>query len=93
MSSMEIIFWGKYHQWFSWQHFIIIDKYLTKPRPVEGCPIGTFDGISTCFCEDHCSWEICKLDKAPSSCLPDKNFHWSWDSESLYWRTKDSGKY
>ena len=41
---------------------------IPKP-PVTGCPPGTFNGIDTCFCEDHCSWETCRLMYPPSNCI------------------------
>ena len=44
------------------------------PKPsktgwMEKCPPGTFNGRHTCFCEDHCSWETCRLINPPSNCI------------------------
>ena len=46
----------------------INEKSIPK-IPDNGCPSGTFKGIDTCFCEDHCSWEICRLTNPPKECL------------------------
>ena len=60
-------------------------------RPSSGCPKGTVEGITTCFCEDHCSWEVCRLDRPPYRCLPRINTAWVWDSEKLFWTAQETG--
>ena len=45
----------------------------------------------TCFCEDHCSWEVCRLDRPPYRCLPRINTAWVWDSEKLFWTAQETG--
>ena len=67
-------------------------SFQTKPRPASGCPEGTIDGLSSCFCEDHCSWEVCRLDEAPNTCLPE-NFVWVFDTENHLWKSQHSGKF
>lgn len=52
-------------------------------RPSDGCPEGTFEGIETCFCKDHCSWRICRLNDPPRDCP--KVMSWQWDSLGLHW--------
>ena len=53
---------------------------LIPQRPNSGCPMGTFDSVSTCYCEDHCSWESCKLFHPPQYCLEHMNGDavWGW---------------
>ena len=46
-----------------------INKKSIPKIPDNGCPSGTFKGIDTCFCEDHCNWEICRLTNPPKDCL------------------------
>ena len=52
-------------------------------RPNDGCPVGTVDGISTCFCSDHCSWNTCRLKIPPNECTSVAS--WRWDSQRLHW--------
>ena len=64
---------------------------LIPPRPSKGCPRGTIDGVFTCFCEDHCSWDMCRLNEPPELCLEntfsscDSCSSWEWDSIRNYW--------
>ena len=65
-------------------------------RPLDGCPIGTDecngDGCpNTCFCEDHCSWKICKLEKPPKNCLMHTNRKWHYNQRNYYWETTWKG--
>ena len=55
--------------------------------PFGGCPPGTFKGINTCFCEDHCSWEICRLINPPNGCLSriETEAYWLWDNNEDVW--------
>ena len=55
--------------------------------PESGCPLGTFKGIDTCFCEDHCSWEICRLINPPYGCLSriGVEVYWLWDNNEDAW--------
>ena len=58
------------------------------PRPnATGCPVGTFNSLYTCFCEDHCSWETCRLSHPPQNCLSKiiGEAVWAWDSGSDAW--------
>ena len=57
------------------------------PRPTaNGCPKGTFSNLQTCFCEDHCSWETCRLLNPPQNCLSSMdNTAWAWDSIHDAW--------
>ena len=54
--------------------------------PHEKCPFESASNRFTCFCEDHCSLEICRLDQPPERCLPNKDTAWIWDVNLLYWR-------
>ena len=60
---------------------------MIPPRPPNGCPEGTFDGATTCYCEDHCSWEVCRLLNPPLNCLLSMqgDAFWSWDLIRKSW--------
>ena len=53
--------------------------------------MGTYEGKSTCFCEDHCSWNLCRLDQPNQNCLRklsttlQNNVTWKWNSNENYW--------
>ena len=81
---------------------------LAAGIPPRGCPLGTYgfgihdcnedhdlecDVPNTCFCEDHCSWKRCKIDKPPQSCLAHAKREWVYNLERKYWRTALKGKY
>ena len=61
-------------------------------RPSSGCPNGTLEGLTTCFCEDHCSWEQCRLETPPNNCLPRTNTAWIWDLEKKFWGAIETSK-
>ena len=61
----------------------IANQSLTPMRPIDGCPKGTIDGISTCFCEDHCSWKICRLNDPPIGCP--RVISWQWNPTGIHW--------
>ena len=44
--------------------------------------------IYTCLCEDHCTWESCRLYDVPDECLVGTNSTWFWDSIKLTWVAK-----
>ena len=67
------------------------------PLPIE-CPSNTYgcSGDScnrpqSCFCEEHCSWEICRLVEYPEMCLKDVNSFWNWDATKLGWVAQIEG--
>ena len=64
----------------------IINAMIPK-RPDNGCPSGTINGLETCFCEDHCSWKICRLINPPFNCLPktDDEIAWAWNVTQNAW--------
>ena len=39
----------------------------------------------TCFCEDHCSFEKCRLDEPPYDCLRGKLVEWIKNPEKHFW--------
>ena len=55
------------------------------------CPKGTLDGKSSCFCEDHCSWNVCRLSKPSKYCGTSLRNPWSWDTSRNHWVAQ--GKY
>ena len=65
-----------------------MDATIIAPRPTDGCPINTIDGIDTCFCEDHCSWNKCRLAKPPNKCLENTVFEWKWNLVENHWTAK-----
>ena len=84
-------------------HFCMVLD-LAADIPPGGCPLGSYgfgihddckfecDAPKTCFCEDHCSWKRCKIDKPPQSCLAHANREWIYNPEGKYWRTNLKGK-
>ena len=60
---------------------------MIPPRPYDDCPEGTFNGATTCYCEDHCSWEACRFPHPPHNCLSsmNKDTVWAWDSVKKFW--------
>ena len=81
---------------------------LAADIPPGGCPFGSYgfgthdceyegadtkcDAPNTCFCEEHCSWKRCKIDKPPQSCLQHAKREWVYNPERKYWRTNLKGK-
>ena len=33
-----------------------------------------------CSCNDHCSWDMCRLSEPPKDCLLGANSEWKWDN-------------
>ena len=63
----------------------MIDPDLIPKRPSTGCPEGTFDGETTCFCEDHCSWNVCRLQFPPDYCSTSQKSPWAWNTQGKFW--------
>ena len=49
-----------------------------------GCP-------NTCFCEEHCSWEKCRLEEPPKGCIESLGGVWVKNSVENYWTAKFIG--
>ena len=64
------------------------NQSLVPIRPNDGCPKGTIDGITTCFCEDHCSWNVCRLKHPPINCP--MVMSWRWYSEGMHWMAQSN---
>ena len=64
-----------------------INESLIPKPPADGCPQGTFNSLNTCYCEDHCSWETCRLLNPPQNCLSNiaNESVWAWDSQKDVW--------
>ena len=64
-----------------------IEHEMIPKKPSSGCPDGTFDGASTCYCEDHCSWESCRLVFPPKSCWSSSQGEkiWAWNQVNNAW--------
>ena len=55
----------------------------------DGCPKNTLYkvlyGLGSCRCEDHCSWELCRLTVPPKQCIIDTYSVWQWDDKIRAW--------
>ena len=49
-----------------------------------GCP-------NTCFCEEHCSWEKCRLEEPPKDCLEKLGGVWVKHYVENYWIAEFTG--
>ena len=54
-----------------------------------GCPIGTTDGITTCFCDKYCSWDVCRVHQPPEGCPLVHS--WEWNPDQKYWFARTKG--
>ena len=68
-------------------------------RPENGCPTTNFgcygndcNHPNKCFCEEHCSWDMCRLFEPPDMCLIEVKGRWIWDSEKGYWVAQLGGR-
>ena len=43
------------------------------------------EGLGGCGCEDHCRWDLCRLDVAPNECLQETFSEWQWDNVKSAW--------
>lgn len=58
------------------------------PRAIKGhCPKGSNykEKLGTCSCDEHCTWDSCRLTIAPNDCLVDINSKWVWDPLEGAW--------
>ena len=60
------------------------------------CPEGTIDCVNCgfvgmCFCEDHCSWKVCRLNQPLDECAAAGNSKWVWDSRNMHWVAQMTG--
>jgi len=63
---------------------------LIPTQPEDGCPENSFarDRFDTCTCEEHCSWDLCRLEDAPSACLKGTFSKWVWAKHKMAWVAK-----
>ena len=54
------------------------------PNGTIGYPSGTFYE-PTCYCEEYCRWDICRLQEPPQHCLDAVKSSWVWDSKNRFW--------
>ena len=55
----------------------------TIPRaPYEDCEVSASyrNRYGVCTCNEHCSWDICRLLEPPDDCLLGTNSEWKWDN-------------
>ena len=36
--------------------------------------------FGVCSCNDHCSWDTCRVSEPPQDCLLSTNSEWKWDN-------------
>ena len=46
---------------------------------------GNIFDLSTCSCEEHCAWDLCRLANPPKKCLRGTRSQWQWDSFKNAW--------
>ena len=46
---------------------------------------GNIFDLSTCSCEEHCAWDLCRLVNPPNKCLRGTRSQWQWDSFKNAW--------
>ena len=61
------------------------------PANTYGCTDNNCNGIQTCFCEEHCSWETCRLVEGPKKCVKGVKSEWIWDLNRLIWVAQRRG--
>ena len=74
-------------------HIYIVHTGVVTPGP-DGCPRQTkgcseFGCPNTCYCEDRCNWERCKLSQPPKECL--RNTNSTWQQEDNHWTARSTG--
>ena len=76
------------HAKLSFLLIIFLADYGLIPRePKAGCPkekVNNSD-FSTCSCEDHCRWDVCRLSNPSKDCLLGTNSEWKWDTTKAAW--------
>ena len=62
------------------------------------CPSNTYGNSGddytspqNCYCEEHCTWEACRLLDSPEDCVRDVGSFWSWDSKKRFWIAQIGG--
>ena len=43
------------------------------------------EGPGSCSCEDHCGWDVCRLEVAPLDCIAGTYSEWQWDYVKHAW--------
>ena len=72
-----------------WKKEFSLDLDLIPRRPENGCPNkkpykNVYD-FQTCSCENHCSWDLCRLHDPPGQCLAGTGSTWKWDILKSSW--------
>ena len=62
------------------------------------CPSNTYGksgddytSPQNCYCEEHCTWEACRLLDSPEDCVSHVGSFWSWDSKKRFWIAQIGG--
>ena len=66
------------------QHFIFLGRDYNLdvsliPRSSKNDCATYRERLGTCTCDDHCSWDLCRLSNPPDDCLLGTNSKWKWD--------------
>ena len=64
-----------------------LDVNLIPRSPTHGCQnTGQYRKLlGTCGCEEHCSWDVCRLEEPPNDCLYGTKSIWKWDHLKNAW--------
>ena len=67
------------------EYSIEVNQIPTPPK--DGCPMHTDKKtrVGTCSCEEHCSWDLCRLKEPPDDCLFEARSEWTWDYKKNAW--------
>ena len=58
---------------------------MGRPANTYGCSGDVCNDQSNCFCEEHCSWDVCRLEEPPNDCLYGTKSIWKWDHLKNAW--------
>ena len=60
----------------------MLDVYSIPRATNDKCDISATyrKAFGVCTCNDHCSWDICRLLDPPNDCLLGTNSEWKWDN-------------
>ena len=80
--------------WLNVEYADFLDSSGFLPD-ANGCPKNTRlhyrgenEEYMTCSCEEHCSWDLCRLEEAPEACLQGTARQWVWNPIKNAWATQ-----
>ena len=57
----------------------VVDMYSIPRASIDACKATYRARFGVCTCNDHCSWDICRVLEPPDDCLLGTNSEWQWD--------------